>query len=249
MSKAHRKRLFPYSPIILFTSKKAAFTLAEVLITLGIIGIVAAMTIPTLVQSYKKKVVETKLVKVVSMMNQAIKFSTIENGETSTWKTLGTSTNSTATYDDILAWYNTYLDPYLKSQKVEKVFMELNGKDYLAVYLMDGSVLVFAPYIYDITYYINTNDINKPNLISGKDYFMFRFLPKILESQTIHAKNSANAGFAPYTYDWDGTYEGTKNSLQGYGCYDTEGSGPGALCTKLIELNGWKIPDDYPYKF
>lgn len=30
--------------------KKTAFTLAEVLITLGIIGIVAAMTIPTLIQ-------------------------------------------------------------------------------------------------------------------------------------------------------------------------------------------------------
>ena len=34
---------------------KAAFTLAEVLITLAIIGIVAAMTIPTLVSNYQKK--------------------------------------------------------------------------------------------------------------------------------------------------------------------------------------------------
>ena len=35
--------------------KKAAFTLAEVLITLAIIGIVAAMTIPTLVANYQEK--------------------------------------------------------------------------------------------------------------------------------------------------------------------------------------------------
>ena len=35
--------------------KKAAFTLAEVLITLAIIGIVAALTIPTLVQNYQEK--------------------------------------------------------------------------------------------------------------------------------------------------------------------------------------------------
>ena len=34
---------------------KSAFTLAEVLITLGIIGVVAAMTIPTLVQNYNVK--------------------------------------------------------------------------------------------------------------------------------------------------------------------------------------------------
>lgn len=35
--------------------KKLAFTLAEVLITLGIIGVVAAMTIPTLVTNADKK--------------------------------------------------------------------------------------------------------------------------------------------------------------------------------------------------
>ena len=34
---------------------KRAFTLAEVLITLGIIGIVAALTIPTLIGDYRNK--------------------------------------------------------------------------------------------------------------------------------------------------------------------------------------------------
>lgn len=33
-----------------------AFTLAEVLITLGVIGVVAALTIPQLVKNYKEKV-------------------------------------------------------------------------------------------------------------------------------------------------------------------------------------------------
>ena len=33
---------------------KAAFTLAEVLITLGIIGVVVALTLPSLIQHYKK---------------------------------------------------------------------------------------------------------------------------------------------------------------------------------------------------
>ena len=35
--------------------KKFAFTLAEVLITLGIIGIVAALTLPTLIHNNHKK--------------------------------------------------------------------------------------------------------------------------------------------------------------------------------------------------
>ena len=38
------------------TKMKKGFTLAEVLITLGVIGIVAAMTIPTLVNNYQEKV-------------------------------------------------------------------------------------------------------------------------------------------------------------------------------------------------
>ena len=35
--------------------KRPAFTLAEVLITLGIIGVVAALTLPTLISNYKKQ--------------------------------------------------------------------------------------------------------------------------------------------------------------------------------------------------
>ena len=42
---------------------KKAFTLAEILITLGIIGVVAAMTLPVLIQKYKAKVILTQLKK------------------------------------------------------------------------------------------------------------------------------------------------------------------------------------------
>ena len=37
------------------SGNRPGFTLAEVLITLGIIGVVAAMTLPGLVQNYQKK--------------------------------------------------------------------------------------------------------------------------------------------------------------------------------------------------
>ncbi len=37
---------------------KKAFTLAEVLITLGIIGVVAALTLPSLITNYKVKVLK-----------------------------------------------------------------------------------------------------------------------------------------------------------------------------------------------
>ena len=59
--------LFPYSP-----RKRPAFTLAEVLITLGIIGVVAAMTMPTLVSHYRHKVLETQFKKAYSTLSQAV---------------------------------------------------------------------------------------------------------------------------------------------------------------------------------
>ena len=51
--------------------KFKAFTLAEVLITLGIIGVVAALTLPTLIQNHQKQVYVTQLKKAYSTINNA----------------------------------------------------------------------------------------------------------------------------------------------------------------------------------
>ena len=48
----------------------AAFTLAEVLITLGIIGVVAALTMPSLIAHYQRKVLETQFKKAYSVISQ-----------------------------------------------------------------------------------------------------------------------------------------------------------------------------------
>lgn len=50
---------------------KKGFTLAEVLITLGIIGIVAAMTLPALVAKHRKKVLHTQFLKAYSDLSNA----------------------------------------------------------------------------------------------------------------------------------------------------------------------------------
>ncbi len=51
---------------------KKGFTLAEVLVTLGILGIVSAMTMPTLVSSHQKKIYSTQLHKVYTETLQAL---------------------------------------------------------------------------------------------------------------------------------------------------------------------------------
>ena len=68
--------------------KRAAFTLAEVLITLGIIGVVAALTLPTLIQNHQKQVYVTQLKKAYS--------------------TLGNAFNKMAVDEDVVDWKQTY---------------------------------------------------------------------------------------------------------------------------------------------
>ena len=61
-------------------NRRVAFTLAEVLITLGIIGVVAALTIPTLISKFQEKALESQFKKTYSMLSQALQFTTYENG-------------------------------------------------------------------------------------------------------------------------------------------------------------------------
>ena len=59
--------------------KLAAFTLAEVLITLAIVGIVAAMTIPTLVSKIQERQFHVKWKECYAILNNAFKLTVAEN--------------------------------------------------------------------------------------------------------------------------------------------------------------------------
>lgn len=60
--------------------KKIAFTLAEVLITLGIIGIVAAMTLPAVINNSRAKELETQLKTSYSILQQALQMMQADTG-------------------------------------------------------------------------------------------------------------------------------------------------------------------------
>ena len=93
-------------------------------------------------------------------------------------------------------------------------------------------------YIYDIAYYTNEKAIK--NSVRGKNTFLFRF-----EGNSTSAQKKT---FEPYTYSWDGTREGLTTTSNQYACSTAENSRR-ALCTKLIQYEGWQIPKDYPIKF
>lgn len=82
---------------------KIAFTLAEVLITLSIIGVVAAMTIPSLIQSYKEKATVTAVKQSYSIFAQALKMVTIDNPDLSalTDSSLSAKENSQIMFNEI----------------------------------------------------------------------------------------------------------------------------------------------------
>ncbi len=59
--------------------RKAAFTLAEVLITLGIIGVVAAITLPTIVANYKERVLVNQVKKTYSEFQNVLRLYMAKN--------------------------------------------------------------------------------------------------------------------------------------------------------------------------
>lgn len=126
-----------------------AFTLAEVLITLGIIGVVAAMTLPTLVQRYKEQETVTRVKKFYSGFSQAYMQAVMDNGTIDNWGL----TDSVIETDDggnnihseeSLENYDKFLEkmkPYLKNIRYEK-FSTNKLKSSSGIVLPDGTAVI-----------------------------------------------------------------------------------------------------------
>ncbi len=232
-------------------NRKAAFTLAEVLITLAVIGIVATMTIPNLVQSYKKKEVETKLVKFYSTINQAIKLSEVDNGDAKTWDEFTMETierdDGTKYYKSDIKFVEKYFAPYIKNLKLS-LPENTAGSTYPVMEFYDGSAVIFRPSSTSIHYFIDQkalNDFLKFQIKSDGTYtykkligtkmFTFQYFPK-------------EGRIEPWRWGCQGTDEELRNNNE-MGCKKEGTTNEPACCTELIRRNGWKIPDDYPFKF
>ena len=163
-----------------------AFTLAEVLITLGIIGVVAAMTIPTLMQKYYVHQTVAKLRETFSILSQATKQLEDEYGGIEGWGVKNVDEDAA----NILAEkYKTVLKVATdcggndeNEHCVAKTYNFLNGTTttvyallprYYKISLLNGTSLIFkggnstgkrASFIIDV------NGPSKPNTW-GKDVF------------------------------------------------------------------------------
>lgn len=84
---------------------KKGFTLAEVLITLGIIGVVAAMTMPSLINNYKDKELIVRTKKAYSVIQNAILLAQVENNSVGDNMSLFDTTKTSAEVAENFAKY------------------------------------------------------------------------------------------------------------------------------------------------
>ena len=234
-----------------------AFTLAEVLITLAIIGVVAALTVPALMQSYKKKGYSTKLKKFYSTMQQAIQLSTVQNGDVETWNQkefIDSSkiedeneqeeaqlTNAKDGFEFVLK----YILPYMKYVKIEEnqPVTIASGRvlKLSKIYLNDGSSFyVKNGACIDIIYDVNGD--KGPNKW-GYDMYYFLLSPRMAPRAAYFASDKQY--FGTYGYNPRSSYpEGYREKIRSLCCLE-EGAN---YCSELIYLDNWEYADDYPYK-
>ena len=205
-----------------------AFTLAEVLITLGIIGVVAAMTMPSLMQNYKRQQATARIKKFVSVINQALISAENDLGAREDW-VIGEMDNSDSAYN----FLNTYIKPYIKSADIEK--RTLFGRNMATLRFVDGSQMsVKIGACYDIWYDINGE--KGPNE-KGRDIFVFI----LCKNGGCNFNSNQVRGFycAPTGEQFPTHGELIDNCKN----YRTDG---GNYCTILLEQNGYEFPKDYP---
>lgn len=234
-----------FSPFPICQSK-LAFTLAEVLITLGIIGIVAALTLPNLIVDYQKKQTSAQLKKAYSTFAQALAKSQYDNEASINW----TTTEPSSTYQENYEYFEKYWMPYFKIIKICKTYSECGyekpgfanllektnfiyygqSRSVPAFIYGDGTYAYIRPYSYNSTednkqrlqlILIDLNGPKKPNIM-GKDVFQFEI-------------------------------DINKGNIAGYGKPETCAAGKlineesPRSCGGKIMADGWEIKDDYPW--
>lgn len=232
---------------------RKAFTLAEVLITLGIIGIIAAMTLPVLISKHIKNQTAIQVKKAYSEITQLINRSVVDNEEIKYWD-LSISGKD---------FYIKYLKPYLSgiseipNSELKKymIYKNLNGTQCTGsvwctegssyyVSLADGVVMGIMTHNNsdNMMYKAITIDINgykQPNQI-GKDVFIFA-ISKSKNMLVPYGIGDACIGGSSFGNSYD---RNAIKSDKDYGCNKNR---MGIWCAALLFTDNWEFKDDYPW--
>ena len=208
------------------------FTLAEVLIALGVIGVVSAIPLPNLIKNYQKRVTVERLKSTYSLLHQAVRMSEIDNGPVSGWD----FPDESNAYEHGKEFSEVYIKPYLKNLKTYKS----NNNHYIMQLNNGVDVQVWPRTNYaEINIFLNGAKSSK----AGKTAF-YMVLSKIAINNTWHGK-----------YDKAGLYfygQGLNRNYLMYNtdhcaCANTTTPYPKMFCGAVIMGDGWKIEKDYPW--
>ena len=238
-----------------------AFTLAEVLITLGIIGIVAAITLPALTKKYEKHVIESQLKKSYSDFYNVVVHSQVDNGDYRYWDyTMNTQ-----------LFVKKYFTPYLNLEPCDTYnfrkgtcFVKDPAGPFNTWYrqpdkrIEQGGMYSIAPKYkladgrhvsiqnrYDSSFNRNWSwvefiiDVNgsRGRTVLGEDVFQFCLMDYVYNGKTysgVHLGGCVNGG-DELNHSEASLLHNCING--GYGC-----------AVYLIK-NNWKFPKNYPIKF
>lgn len=208
--------------------KRKAFTLAEVLITLGVIGIVAALTMPALVANYQKKVLVTRMQKINAIWATA--GSVLEAEGLGQDRSMLTTNYS---LDEIEEWWNVNFAEQIKTVNTKKLSRGLT------VAFPDGSGAFFynyAPSAGMTVYHIwcvnakdcmDMDDSSLSTLGNGKTIFPGGLTGRAYRS----ASDEGGVITREYLVENCAANPSTRDSN----------------CAALIKYDGWEIKDDYPW--
>ncbi len=222
-----------------------AFTLAEVLITLGIIGVVAAITFPTLINKYQKAVTTTKLKKIYSVMANATLRAENDFGPSKYWDFPIVIDGSYGTIS-VEDFFDRYYAPYMNMSK------EVDNK--LGKYIItnyNGAVTFMYNSSYDIhvrsvegiclrfwannQFVVLNADLNceaPPNVI-GKDVFD---IAEFVENRKFTVPRL-------WSIKDEKTRQDAIASCKNFSAIN----GLPSLCFAVFVYDGWKFKDDYPW--
>ncbi len=223
------------------------FTLAEVLITLGIIGVVASLTIPQLIANHQKKVTVAKLKKAYSLASQIIENDEISVWEWNNWDNAETILREhfvpklqvTQVYPPVSAYKpmcgNTKQYTWLGGIGIASPFINSTA----SIRLNDGTCLGLNPNdntqwqgLNNYNFFIDINGPQKPN-IAGIDLFIFY----------INSKGQLRPYGDNFT-DEEINTPSTKSCAYKRGIRDFGGRS----CAAKIIRDGWEIKEDYPWR-
>lgn len=228
-------------------SKHCAFTLAEVLITLGIIGVVAAMTIPSLITKHQKSVFATRVKQTYSIISNALITSVAENGEPDTWdygdsvENVGQPNPNDREHVKYMA--EKYIIKYLKvvQKEIDDTPCYLLSNGTTLYFMTDGPTDSSGIYSPDSLYIVaNVNKKNCENYQHASRNYSRSDIFLVVE------KRNKSLRFFKWTEGSDTERNKIKNYSK-YGCNKNVNKNLRYNCGALIQYDGWEILDDYPW--